>query len=331
MNIKTALLGSTALIMTAAERSKGRFMRAPDEHGGAPTPTPTPEATPTPTPSAPELTPEQEQQAQVDALDAEFGDLTPAPELEQQEEVDPNAPKPKTPEERIGEITAEAREAQRQAAEARREADEWRRRAEEAVAPKKGDEGAATDQAPDPEKYDYGEADPKFIADTARFHARQEFAQLQSQAEAKATIADMEAKWQGALSAPEVVEKYPDFKEKVVDTAEAGSWDCTPLMAVGIKASPVGPDVAYHLATNTAEAARIAAIQNPIEQALEFGRLEGRFLHAPKAEASPAKTVTTAPTPPANRARGAGGQFAVAADTDDFASFDKMADGLMKK
>lgn len=269
-------------------------------------------------------------------MDAEFAPVPEgaAPETgETGAEGEGDKPKPEAKpegasvEERIGELTAARREAERVAAEARREADDLRRRYEPAPQPE-GQNGE--DQAPDPTKYEYGEADPKFIADTARFHAREEFAQQTQQAEVRAQIADMEAQWTGKIADPEVVTKYPDFDEKVTKGAEAGSWDCSPLMAIGIKQSSVGPDVAYHLATNPADATRISKL-TPMEQALEFGRLEGRFMAAPKTATTPPVTPSKAPPPPAARARGAGGQFAVASDTDDFASFDKMADGVLTK
>jgi hypothetical protein len=323
---KTRLLLSTAT-MTPAEISKGRFMRSPDGHpdgGAAPAPAPAPSPAPAPEP-----------EATAESLDAEFApapeggsntDDTGAPAPAPQPEPEPK-PEGASVEERIGALTAAQREAERQAAEARREADELRRKYE--PAPSQEQQPSAEGQAPDPSKYEFGEADPKFIADTARFHAKMEFQEQAAQAETRAQIADMEAKWQGEIAKPEVIEKYPDFDEKVTKGAESGSWDCSPLMALGIKQSPVGPDVAYHLATNTADASRIAKL-SPIEQALEFGRLEGKFMHAPKADKQPV-TTTSAPPPPPARARGAGGQFAVQADTDDFAAFDKMADGVLTK
>lgn len=334
---KSVLMGSTALIMSPAERAMGRYMRAPDEHGGgapapAPAPAPTPEASPAPLASDHEVLEPRETTAED--LEAEFGGGEPAtPETADVEDKPEGEDKTGAAvEERFAEITAARREAERQAAEARREADDLRAKLAAMKPPEGGDrEGTDPDQAPDPAKYEFGEADARFIADTATFHARAEFQRQQSAAELNTQFADMEAKWQGEIAKPEVVEKYPDFDTVVTKAADAGEWDCSPLMAIGIKQSPVGADVAYHLATNKADASRIAKL-SPMEQALEFGRLEGKYLYAPKAstEAPPVKT-TAAPPPPGARARGAGGQFAVQADTDDFASFDKMADGLLSK
>jgi hypothetical protein len=58
----------------------------------------------------------------------------------------------------------------------------------------------------------------------------------------------------------------------------------------------------------------------PDLQARELTLLETRL--TPAAKPTP-KTATDAPEPPP-QARGAGGQFKVAADTDDFAAFEKQ-------
>lgn len=335
MTLKTMLLSSAS--MTAAELSKGRFMRAPDGHDdagfAASTPAPAEPAAPAP---APALAAEPaEGEVTADSLEAEFGSGDGEPATPNADEVDPNPdepgkePKGASVEERIAEITAKQREAERDGAEARRLLAEATAKLDALAPPAKGPDMGDPDAAPDPASYDYGEADPKFIADTARFHARQEFQLQQREAEMKVQFSDMEAKWQGEIAKPEVLEKYPDFQTKVVEAADAGSWDCSPLMAVGIKQSPVGADVAYHLASDPAEAARISRL-SPIEQALEFGRIEGRFMHAPAPMEKKPNIDPKAPTPPTT-ARGAGGKFAVAADTEDFSAFEKTADAIIAK
>jgi hypothetical protein len=131
----------------------------------------------------------------------------------------------------------------------------------------------------------------------------------------------MEVKWSERVTS--AAEKYPDFAEKVTKGADNNAWACPPVVALGIKASEYGPDVAYHLATNVEESRRIASM-HPLEQAREFGRLEARFeLAAKQTEQPKPKTVTQAAPPPSVQARGAGGKFAVSADTEDFAAFDK--------
>lgn len=65
----------------------------------------------------------------------------------------------------------------------------------------------------------------------------------------------------------------------------------TTVMAEVIRESDVGPQVAYHLGTNRAEAERIASLP-PHRQAAELGKLEVRLTQ-------PAKTPSNKPNPPA--------------------------------
>lgn len=82
--------------------------------------------------------------------------------------------------------------------------------------------------------------------------------------------------------------------------------------------SDIGPKIADHLGANPAEMRRLEGL-NPIQQARELTRLEHRL--SEPARPTP-KTATDAPEPPP-QARGAGGRFTVAPDTDDFAAFEK--------
>lgn len=331
----------TTIIRTAAERSMGRLMRAPDGHGDAASPAPE---------AAPEDAPEP---AEQDYAAFERSLETPAAPEDKEEKVSGDA-KPATPEtddndgkdqpseesaerkgasaeERIGELTAKYRETERQLAEANRLRAEAERERDALRTPEPKPEERSEEKAPNPDDYEFGEADSKFITDLATYNTRKEFAHQQQQQQFRDEVAKIERGWSEKLTAPELKEKYADFDDKVTKGADRGDWDCSVHMGILIKNSDVGPDVAYHLATNAAEAKRIASLA-PFEQALEIGRLEGRFsaqaAAAPKAEQ--AKTVTAAPPPP-ERARGAGGQFTVADDTEDFAAFEAKADGILNK
>ncbi len=350
--IKSKHMLLAGVAMTAAELSKGRYMRAPDGHdGGTPAPSPAPSPTPAPAPAAeggegggndapeagagffdPNEVEDSSGQAEP-ATPEKTGEEGKAPEDDGSEGADP-AKKGKSVEERIGEVTATAREAERRAAEATREAKEWREKAE-ALAPKKGEEEGNVDPnaEPDPLDYEFGEADPQYTRDLATHAARQEFQFQERQSRLKGDLASLDSKWEAGIAAPELKEKYPDFDEKVTKGAETAAWACPPLIALGIKDSAVGPDVAYHLASNPEESRRIAQM-NGIEQARHFGMLEGRFMRdaeLAKTEAKPVPKPSAAPEPPANRTRGAGGKFAVDADTDDFSAFKKMAAPIMNK
>jgi len=321
--------------MTAVERSMGRFMRAPDEHPGGGEAAPAGEAA---TESNPNDMPGVEAPVEVQTdlaaeLEKEFGQVeSPATEeTGEQGEGDP-APEGDKPTEkpesqkRFDELTAKAREAEREAEDAKREAEYWRKKAEGEAKPK-GEEEAPKDPdaKPDPANFEYGEADPLYHEAIARHAAREEFREQQKVAETKAQLAELDAKWKANVA--KAVDKYPDFDEVVVKGGKEAKWACSPLMTLGISDSDVGADIAYHLATNPAEALRIYHM-DPLGQAREFGRLEGRFMNAGEKK-EPPRVVTKAPPPPSSLARGSGGKFATPADTDDFASFERSADAML--
>ena len=83
------------------------------------------------------------------------------------------------------------------------------------------------------------------------------------------------------------MDKYDDF-EQVVKNPNLPISDA---MAEAIKASDVGPDVAYYLGTNIKEAARIAKL-SPLLQAKEIGKIEGKLADNPTI-----KKTTSAPAP----------------------------------
>lgn len=235
------------------------------------------------------------------------------------EEVDDPAepePKPASTQQRIDELTARLRESERKVA-------EMERGSKQTEEPEGSDETSEAGP-PDPEDYEFGEADSKFIADLARFSADQQFNERQQRAQVEAEVEALETGWREAIGKPEIAEKYPDFNDKVTEGANRGEWECSVPMAVLIKNSEVGPHVAYELATNAAEARRIAGLSTQ-EQLLEMGRLEGRI--SARLEASTSsnaapkkKAATKAPPPPTARSRGSGGTFAKPED----ALYEKM-------
>ena len=85
----------------------------------------------------------------------------------------------------------------------------------------------------------------------------------------------------------EAMEKYDDYKQVV----ENPSLRITPVMADTIRASDVGPDVAYYLGSNPREADRIAELP-PFLQAKEIGKLEAKLVASP-----PVRKTTSAPPP----------------------------------
>ncbi len=85
----------------------------------------------------------------------------------------------------------------------------------------------------------------------------------------------------------EAIEKYDDFKQVVENPA----LHITPIMAETIRASEIGPDVAYYLGSNPREAEKIAALP-PFLQAKEIGKLEVKLTASP-----PVRKTSSAPPP----------------------------------
>ncbi len=90
-----------------------------------------------------------------------------------------------------------------------------------------------------------------------------------------------------AERAEQAREKYDDF-DQVVQNPQL---PITLEMAEVIRASDMGPDLAYHLGTNPKEAQRIARL-SPFLQAKELGRIEAKLAASP-----PTKKTSTAPAP----------------------------------
>lgn len=253
----------------------------------------------------------------------------------QQGEEEGDQPPKKTGrmQERFDELTSQSRNHER-------EAEKWKAEAiklgyvEGANQPELPDE-------PDPEKYPYGEHDPDYLRDKGKYDAKVEMIQEQASARFKAEASALDAKWTKNLA--EKAEAYPDFDEVVVKGA--ANWACPPVVAIAIKDSDVGPDIAYQLAKDPAEALRVSKL-SPLEQAREFGRKESDFksskriseLEAEVAKLKgktedangkpkpPARIVSKAPEPPRRRVSGGGARSETPADTDDFAAFERMAD-----
>ncbi len=229
----------------------------------------------------------------------------------------------KTAQERINEVTAARREAEREADEAKRRAEYWESVARNGAKPAEVAQEAQpqADERPNPEAYAEGIYDPSYIEDLTGWKAEQAVAK-RFEERAREDAAASEARSFDDRAA-KFAEQNPDYQAVVVDGAKRNAWACTPAMNDAIKTSDVGPSVAYHLAKNPDDARRIAALP-PISQVREIGRLEARFeakAEEPAPKPTP-KTATDAP-PPTPQARGTAGRFAVDPATNDFAAFEQ--------
>jgi hypothetical protein len=110
--------------------------------------------------------------------------------------------------------------------------------------------------------------------------------ELLAQREAKRAAMETEQAFNDRVEA--AMEKYDDFDAVVFNNR---NLPITEVMAQTIKMSEQGPDVAYYLGTNPAEAARISKLA-PYLQAKEIGRIEVALSTNP-----PVKKTSSAPAP----------------------------------
>ena len=149
------------------------------------------------------------------------------------------------------------------------------------------------DPEPAPDKFDTYEA---YVKAQARWEARQERKTWEAERQAvegRQAIAQKISAF-GAKCA-EFAETHPDFGAKAqpfLDRVTLG----TPIGDV-LADSPVGPQLALHLAEHPEEADRIARL-HPYTQLRELGKLEQTFAStSASAGPAPARVITTAPAP----------------------------------
>ena len=224
-------------------------------------------------------------------------------------------PKPKkTAQDRIDEVTAARRQAERDAKEAREEAERWRALAEQRAATSQTPQGS--DGKPNPEDFQDGVYDPAYVEALTDWKADQAVSKRLSERDQVRTQ-------QTALTAfnARAAEAFPDGEPDGLKALKAIP-QLSQTVALTILDMDDGPKVADHLGANRAELSRIESLP-PHMQVLELAKISTRLASAPAAPA--ANKIPGAPEPPDNRVRGSGGQFKTPPDTSDFAAFEKMA------
>lgn len=256
---------------------------------------------------------------QIDAVEADEADVLPETqadetqtentEAEAEAEVAEEQPKPKkSAQERINEVTAARREAEREAA-------YWRRVAlerQDQPQPQARQEPAAE---PDPAAYPGREDDPQYIIAVAEHRAEQRV-----MARINAQRAEEDGVRAYTAFEQKVAEQFPDGEPEGIAALKALPAIRREITDV-IFASAQGPALADHLGANPSALRRLEGLPAHMV-GFELAKIEAG-LTAP-AVPQP-KRVTTAPEP-APKPRGAGGQFQVQPDTNDFAAFERLAD-----
>lgn len=243
----------------------------------------------------------------------------------------------KTFQERINELTAKAREAERREQETLAHLAEIKSRLDNPPEKKPENTAPETD-GPNPDailedgsvKYPLGEFDPAYIRDLTKHTIAEEQKLLEAKREQ--TDAETEkrnvqqalmSEWETKLEAAE--EKYEDLRPKAAELEDTfrnldpayGEYLVTTIMSLD-----AGPDVLYYLANNLDEAKAIVA-SGATKATIALGRLEGRLAKEDEVD-EPRPTPTRAPTPPIVQNKGSsGGRATVRPDTDDLDAFEK--------
>lgn len=270
-------------------------------------------ATPAEPEPKPEPTPAPEGQGDQDGE----GEPRPEPEAGASEEPPLEPKAKKTAQQRIDELTWKAAEAERRekAAQDRLEA------ALAGKQPTAAPQAPASGDRPDPNDYEFGEEDAAFIRDDARFEARMEFEADRRREEGERSQAVARQAFDQRKA-----EAFPEGESDSFKAFCALETVPTALNDI-IMISDVGPQLAAHYGDNKTDLERLSAMPLHL-QAYEILKVEGRLAAATAAPAQaenpkPQPKIATDAPNPAPQVRGSGGQFKVAADTDDFAAFEK--------
>lgn len=263
---------------------------------------------------------------------------------EEEPEEEPKRRNRKSAKERIEELVREKRETERAAQQ--REAELLRRL--EALEARTKEESKPKDvkellppEAPAPDAvnddgepiYPLGEFDPLYIRDLTKFTIEQERKAMREEEERTRQAREAEAvrqqiadEWMDRVE--EVEKEIPELRENMKTLTDTFA-DLEPAygeyLASTIMISEVGPQIMNYLSQNIGEAQKIVA-SGPAAATLALGRLEARLLNSStrQEEKRNTKQVSKAPEPPQDRARGSGGRFTVAPDTDDLNAFERV-------
>jgi len=258
-------------------------------------------------------------------------------EDETEEDKKPKPKGKKSFQERINEVIAEARTAERERDALRLEIERLKNSRDEdkteTPAPKKQE--VAKSEAPQPTdldedgepKYKLGEFDPAFIRDLTKFTIDEERAKVKAEEEKTAQQKMVEAAQEELKSSwlekvDEAEKEIPDLRDNLGKVGEAFAGidpNYGEFLAATIMTCDFGPQIMYYLSQHIDEAQKIVA-SGPASATLAIGRLDAKFSKAP-AEKRTSKQ-SSAPNPPARQTKGSGGgSKTVPGDTRDLAAF----------
>lgn len=231
--------------------------------------------------------------------------------------------------ERINELTAKAREAERREADLQRKLEEFA--AKQSPDPKAAAQTEAA-KLPNPDaknedgsdKYPLGEFDPSYIRDLNRVIIEEERQAIRQREEQEAaTRKNQEARnalqeqWVEKLNP--AIEQHDDFLEKTIQlesTFDGLDQNYSDYLVQTIKSLDHGPDVLYYFANNLDEARKIVQ-SGPLGATLALGEINAMF----KGQGRKETKVSKAPPPPQVTTKGTNVRKVIAGDTDDLDAF----------
>lgn len=252
-------------------------------------------------------------------------------------------PAVKSAQDRINKAVAKQRiaERERDALTKRLDAMEARLNAPAAKTPLQQQAAAKEGAEPKPEDYTYGEADVKFIRDTARWEVRQELAESKAKEAKTVQTQQLTAAQTAAVKALDdfYAKGTTEFGDDFRDAVTSEDIKITQSLAELLLDSDHGVDIAWDIASDPDLGKKVSAM-TASRQAAWFGSYEEQNYssdsegaeeeeeEAVTTVAKPASTKPTsrAPKPPVHKNRGGGKtETNVSGDTNDFAAFERQA------
>lgn len=246
--------------------------------------------------------------------------------------------------ERINELTAARRAAEREAEEAKRERDELLRNLEEKT-PKPDEPKTKTDVSPEAgpreplpndknedgsDKYPLGVYDPNYLRDNMKFmfesqeaERKTQEAQAAQQREQDLARATLQATWNEKLV--DAQERYPDFQDKgeqMLAVFEGIDQNYGQYLTDTIMEMDAGPDVFYYLSNNIDEAEKIVNA-GPRKATIALAELGVQLSDRSQKPSGPRVKVSKAPTPPPQVKGSAVVRAGPKPDTDDLDAFSR--------
>ena len=213
--------------------------------------------------------------------------------------VDDSTAKPKGAQKRIGKLTYEMREAQR-------ERDYWREQAlEKQKQASAGNETAESELdlplPPTQESVDFDDA--KYAQEMAKWAIAYADARDAQKAAEQQVAQQAQSEQERIKSYSERADAFSETKDDYYDVAHDPDLQVSDAMRDVLLESDHGPQLLYHLGENPKEASRISRL-SPVSAALELGKLEARLTapsqSKPSSAPAPVKPVVKGAPAPAS-------------------------------